>query len=345
MTAVFGLGLGATLDHYSHDPALNGIFSDVDVYPDLYNPNAVQQLLASRPEIAYYYDTFQLEAQLPDGRTFSTLFTGGDTRRITPTISAGRWFNTHANELVVSQYALHQLDLHIGEQVPLVFNQQSGQQVTITYTIVGTLYMTQRPLQAYAPPNSLTAHVVPDQYLRYTNYEATLRPGVSPQAFEQALQRATSDRIGVQVYDLTPQGGVEQGPLIMLFLSVALMLVAGVGILNAMVLSTRERYRELASLKAIGCTPRQVLGSVVNGAVALGILAVLIGIPLGLWLNTVVAQALSSSVGGPPNIQISTNWWGLALLIPATALVAALGAYLPARWAARVPAAEVLRYE
>jgi ABC-type lipoprotein release transport system permease subunit len=57
------------------------------------------------------------------------------------------------------------------------------------------------------------------------------------------------------------------------------------------------------------------------------------------------AQALSNSTGGPPNIQISINWWGLALLIPATALVAALGAYVPARWAARVPAAEVLRYE
>jgi len=35
----------------------------------------------------------------------------------------------------------------------------------------------------------------------------------------------------------------------------------------------------------------------------------------------------------------------MLLLIPATLLVAALGAYLPARWAARVPAAEVLRYE
>ncbi len=345
MTAVFGLGFGATLDKYAHDPAQNGIFSDLDVYASLYDPSAVQQLLASRPEIAYYYDTFGLQAQLSDGRTFSTLFTGGDTRRITPTISSGRWFNTHANELVVSQYALHQLDLHIGEQVPLVFTQQSGQQVTITYTIVGTLYITQHPLQAYAPLSSLTAHVVPDQYLTSTNYEVTLRPGVSPQAFDQALQRATSDRIGVNVYDLTPQGGVSQGPMIMLFLSIALTVVAGVGMLNAMALSTRERYRELASLKAIGCTPRQVLGSVVNGAVALGILAVLIGIPLGLWLNTVVAQALSSSVGGPPNIQISINWWGLALLIPATALVAALGAYMPARWAARVPAAEVLRYE
>lgn len=345
MTAVFGLGFGATLDRYSHDPALNGIFSDLDVYPSLYDPEAVPSLLASRPEVAYYYTTVGLTGQFADGDTLAVLFTGGDTRRITPTISSGRWFNTSANELVVSQYALQRLGLHLGEQVPLTFTLRDGQQVTASYTLVGTLSMTQRPLQAYAPLNSLPAGAMSAQLLANTNYEVTLHQGISPQAFGQALQKATDYRIGMNVYDLSVQGGVEQGPMIMLFLSIALMVVAGVGMLNAMVLSTRERYRELASLKAIGLTPIQVLGSVVNGAVALGILAVLIGIPLGLWLNTLVAQALSSSVGGPPNIQIAINWPGLALLVPITVLVAALGAYLPARWAARVPAAEVLRYE
>ncbi len=345
MTAVFGLGLGATLDRYSHDPALNGIFSDVDVYPSLYDPKAVPQLLTSRSEIAYSYTTAGLAAQLPGGNTLSVLFTGGDTRRIIPTISSGRWFNAGANELVVSEYALQHSGLRLGEQIPLVFNLSGGQQVTINYTIIGTLYMTQRPMQGYVPLSSLPASAVPAQLLVNTNYEITLRPGVSPQAFQQSLQIATSDRIGMNVYNLTPQGGVEQASSIMLFLSIALMLIAGVGILNAMLLSTRERFRELASLKAIGLTPRQVLISVINGAIALGILAVLIGIPLGLWLNNLVAQALSSSVGGPPNIQLSISWPGLALLIPITVLVAALGAYLPARWAARVPAAEVLRYE
>jgi ABC-type lipoprotein release transport system permease subunit len=39
------------------------------------------------------------------------------------------------------------------------------------------------------------------------------------------------------------------------------------------------------------------------------------------------------------------NWLDLALLVPATVAIAALGAYLPARWAARVAPADVLRYE
>jgi len=347
MTAVFGLGLGATLDHYSHDPALNGIFSDVDVNPSLYDPTAVQPLIASRPEIAYYYSSYDKAAQLPNGNTFDTNFVSGDTRRVAATVSTGRWFNAHANELVLGDSTLQDLGLHVGQQVPLAFDLGQGRQVTITYTVVGSLYATQKLDEGYAALSSLTAHAtIPSNgLLAATEYEVTLRPGVSPQAFAQRMQTFTTDRIGVKVYDLTPPGGVTQGPLIMAFLSIALMVVAGVGMLNAMLLSTRERYGELATLKTIGLTPRQVLRSVTDGAVALGTLAVLTGIPLGLWLSAVGVQALSSSLGGPPNLQMGINWPGLTLLVPATLLVAALGAYLPARWAARVPAAEVLRYE
>ena len=351
LTAVFGLGLGATLDKYAHDPALNGIFADVYVSPGFYDPVATQHLLSSRPEVAYYYSIYQSLGQLSDGRSLGVLFTGGDPRRVAATVSSGRWFNVHADELVVSQYALRQLNWQIGEQVPLVVNVRVGsqvtKQVTITYTVVGALYMTQHSLQAYAPIDSLSATgaITTDQILADTGYEVTLQSGVSPQTFEQHMDALTADRLGIKIYDLSLPEGIAQAPTIMLFLSIVLMLVGGVGILNAMALSIRERYRELASLKAVGLTPRQVLGSVINGAVALGILAVLIGIPLGLWLNTVLAQGISSSVGGPPNIEISINWLGLGLLLPATLCVGALGAYLPARWAARVPAAEVLRYE
>jgi len=347
MTAVFGLGFAATLEKYARDPALNGIFADVDIQPGLYDPRATQQLIASRPEIAYYYSSYDKAAQLPSGNTFDLIFTSGDTRRVVTQVSTGRWFNAHANELVLGDSTLQHLGLHVGQQVPLVFDLGQGRQVTITYTVVGSLYATQKRDEGYAPLSSFTAHAtIPiNGLLADTEYEVTLRPGVSPQAFTQRMQTITIDRIGVKVYDTTPPAGVAQGPLIMAFLSIALMVVAGVGMLNAMLLSTRERYGELATLKAIGLTPRQVLRSVTDGAATLGALAVLIGIPLGLWLSAMGAQALSSSLGGPPNLQMGINWPGLALLIPATLLVAALGAYLPARWAAQVPAAEILRYE
>jgi putative ABC transport system permease protein len=124
-----------------------------------------------------------------------------------------------------------------------------------------------------------------------------------------------------------------------------LMVIAGVSVLNAMLLSVRERFRELATFKAIGLTPGQLIRSVTDGAVALGLLALAVGIPLGWWLSSILVTALSNSFGGPSRLQIAVNWLGVVLLIPTTLLVAALGAYLPARRAARVPAGELLRDE
>lgn len=353
VTSVFGLGYAATLDTYNHDPALYGVFSDMYIYPGLYDSLATQQLVGSRPEIAYYYSSYEKEAQLPDGNAIGLIFTSGDMRRAAATISSGRWFNEHANELVLGSTTLQHLGLYVGERIPLSINLGSGinsgngQQVTMTYTVVGSLFATQQIDQGYAPLSSLTAHsMIPaNDLLTDTGYEVTLRPGISRQAFAQSMQALTSGRLGMNVYDTTAPAGITQGFDVMVFLSIPLMVVAGVSMLNAMTLSTRERYRELATLKAIGLTPRQLLGSIINGAVFMGALAILVGIPLGVWVSTVFAQALVSSVGGPSNLQVTVNWPGLALLIPATLLVAALGAYLPARWAALIPAAEVLRYE
>ena len=103
--------------------------------------------------------------------------------------------------------------------------------------------------------------------------------------------------------------------------------------------------RELATLKAIGLTPGQLLRSVTDGALALGMLALGISIPLGLILSTAGLSILIQQVGALPTVQIGINWLGIGLLIPVTLAIASLGAYLPALWAARVTPAQPLRYE
>ena len=348
VAALFSLSATATLQRYETDPALNGVFADIFVAHDLYDPLAMQQLIASRPEIAYYYATFQQAAALPDGaRTLAMLFTSGDPRRAAATLTTGRWFHGGADELVVSEGTLQDLNMRLGDQIPLVFTRDDGRQVTVPYTIVGTIYVTQRLDQAYAPLDSFVAQtgVSAATVADRTGYEVTLRPGISPQAFAQTLQDLTSDRIGVNLYTLNPPPGVAQGVSLVAYLSIGLLLIAGIGILNAMLLATRERYRELATLKAIGLTPRQMLRSVTDGALALGVLTLVIGIPLGLVLATAGLSVLIQQLGGLPSVQIGVNWLGVGLLVLVTLLVATLGAYLPARWAARVPVSEALRYE
>src|SRR5262249_59944457 len=107
----------------------------------------------------------------------------------------------------------------------------------------------------------------------------------------------------------------------------------------------RERYREIGILKAIGLTPSQMVRSVIDGAVALGAFALVLGIPLGLALTARGLEALVNSQGGLPHFAMGVNWLSLALLVPGTLLLAALGAYLPAVWVAREPVTVALQYE
>jgi putative ABC transport system permease protein len=348
MTAVFALGATATIDRYGHDLALTGVFADVFIRPDLYDAQATAQLIASRPEIAYYYVSLEKVGVLGDRPgQLDMIFTQGDTRRAAANLTSGRWYNSSAAEIVLGDQAMQHYQLHLGDGLPLTITLKSGQQVTVTYTIVGTLFATQRTYEGYAPLSAVATQpgVRAADLLVNLGYEVTLRPGVSANAFAQTMQQVTADRIAVSVYSLNPPAQVTEAVGIMLILGIVLMIIAGVGILNAMLLSTRERYRELGTLKAIGLTPGQMLRSVLDGAIVLGALALVIGIPLGLIATARGLQALVDSLGGLPHFTMGINWLALALLVPVTLLVAALGAYLPARWAARVPVAEVLRYE
>jgi putative ABC transport system permease protein len=54
------------------------------------------------------------------------------------------------------------------------------------------------------------------------------------------------------------------------------------GVFNTVLLETRQRAREMAVLKAIGMAPRQVVALVVASVVPIGIVAGLLGVPIGL---------------------------------------------------------------
>jgi putative ABC transport system permease protein len=72
------------------------------------------------------------------------------------------------------------------------------------------------------------------------------------------------------------------------------LLVAGVGIMNIMIVSLMERTREIGILKAVGARSRTVLGIFLSEALIIGLLGGIIGIVAG-W---VIALVFSGSVSG-----------------------------------------------
>ena len=347
LTSVVGLGLVATIHTYVSNPGLQGIFADLSVSPGLYDGQATRQLATSRPEVASSYAVYAASGQLPDGiHTLNTLLTTGDTSRIQRTLSSGRWYHDGAHELTLTTATANKLDVRLGDRLPLIFTTASGQKAPITYTVVGLLPIAFAQNMAFAPLASYTAAVnVPEsKLLAGTQYYLTLRPGESAAALAQTLSAQTDERIDVSVLSATPPASITQLQAVMAALSAILMLIAGVSVLNAMLLSTRERFREFGVMKAIGATPRQTLAAVITSAGALALLAVVVGIPLGLWLANAGLNTIARSMG-IVDVAVGVNWPALALLAPVTLLVAALGAYLPARGVARISVGDALRYE
>ena len=75
------------------------------------------------------------------------------------------------------------------------------------------------------------------------------------------------------------------------------LLVAGIGIMNIMIVSLIERTREIGILKALGMKSRTVLLIFLGESVIIGLIGAVIGIALGWGLANVVAIIFSG--GGP----------------------------------------------
>jgi hypothetical protein len=117
--------------------------------------------------------------------------------------------------------------------------------------------------------------------------------------------------------------------------------VAGLGL--ALVASVRRRRRDLALLKTLGFTRRQLATTVAWQSTVVAIVGLVIGVPLGIavgrWLWIVFARELSAVPD--PVIPAAS----VLLAAVAALALANLVAALPGRSAARTPAALLLRAE
>ncbi|MFJ6659602.1 ABC transporter permease [Streptomyces sp. NPDC091377] len=130
-------------------------------------------------------------------------------------------------------------------------------------------------------------------------------------------------------------------------LTLLLVAVAGLGVLNTVVLDTRDRVHDLGVLKALGMTPRQTVGMVLTSVALVGLVAGAAGVPLGLALHRFVAPMMGDAVGMDlPDSFIDVHSAPvLALLALGGLVIAVAGALAPAGWAARTDAARALRTE
>ena len=123
--------------------------------------------------------------------------------------------------------------------------------------------------------------------------------------------------------------------LVALAIGLITMLGAAVGLMNSMLVSVKERTREIGTRRALGAKARAIARQFLGEALLIGLLGSAAGILLGLLLGNLVALALD---GG-----FSIPWGWIAAAVLLASAVSLASGLLPARRAARLDPIEALR--
>lgn len=201
----------------------------------------------------------------------------------------------------------------------------------------GTITMDRATYEAYWPDTQADA------------FGVFVDPGTDLEQVSQRLQQhfrgryplyiLTRSKFKERVLEL-----VEQPFAVTYALEVIAILVALLGVTNALYASILERTRELGVLRAVGATQRQVRRIVLTEGGIMGLVGGLCGLVAGILLSLILIFVINRQVfGWTLQLTLPVPFMGLAALLLVVATV--LASVQPARRAARVHLTEAVQYE
>ena len=174
-------------------------------------------------------------------------------------------------------------------------------------------------------------------------------PGVDPATLAETVRRARPNLVVLTgaaarrsepdpAAEATEEAGTLLGLMAGISGFVTVFLVAG-----TFALSVVQRRREIALLRLVGATPRQVRRMVTIEAAALGVAATLAGLTLATPTGYLLLALLRSVDVGPARLTLTPNPIALAVAAGIGMVVALLGVRVAARRTKRIRPVEALR--
>jgi predicted lysophospholipase L1 biosynthesis ABC-type transport system permease subunit len=350
---VFNASLGGLASH----PARYGWNWDLVIQAEAsynsFKPGVMEKLLANEPAVAGWSE-FGF-AQLPvDGQVVPVLGLRRETGAVEPPTTSGRALSG-PGQIELGPVTLRQLGKKVGDRIRIGVAPYQR-----TVVITGTVTMPSFGVGAADHPSLGRGGMLGEDTLLAAEGQVNGRPGVSgsllvrPSAVAIDLAPGTTagqrarlvQRIVSADPDGTPGGTyelrrVQASAVVNTEQMGGQPLALGAGLAAAAVLSlaltvlslVRRRRRELALLKTIGMTRRQ-LRAVVAWQVTLTLLiAVVIGGPLGVVGGRLAWRAFAGALGVVPIVEVplAVLILGLGALVLAGNLLAALPAAVAAR--------------
>jgi putative ABC transport system permease protein len=339
VSLVFSFELNAALNTYLRDPSLAGIVYQAVVSRGAISDNSARRILAQAPGVEAWFAHVIVKAKTTDGKSFRVRAEEGDLTCFPFKLEEGRLINTEAEgEAMIGMGLQTWLGVKVGDTLRVTLNDR---RTPAEWKIVG-IYREPTDLGQMATISLSSLRSV-DHTTEPDSYYLRLSPGADLDLLRAHIKSRAGDALGLAVVN-TELSSLYQFRLTMVALSVALAAIALISVFNSAVLNMRERMSEVGTFKTLGMTPAQVVEMVLVSGGTLGLLAGVLGVPLGVWLVQFALTTLSKSYGQGA-IDVRPDW--VALMVPAlvAVLVGLVGSAVPARWAARLNVVEVLQYE
>jgi len=310
--------------------------------------------LNTQPGTAHYVPEYNGPVQVSGiSQAVNAQVYNGDASWIGAGVIAGHWYDA-PGEVDVNTEFLTQSGLSVGDTVsvtigaitrgPLTANAPPPHITHATVKIAGEVFIPSSEARMIAGPGTLPGIATA---ANLDSYYVGLKPGTSVAGYVEGL----NSRLGTNSiwYAAGPHGGnfySIAGTLIGL-LALMVAVAAGLGVLNTVLMTTRDKVHDMGIFKALGMRPGQTLTMVVCQVIPPAVIAGAIAAPAAVLLTTATIKAMAGTAhtGVPGSFTDVFPASRLALLALAALLIAIVGALLPATWAARSRPATALRAE
>jgi len=261
----------------------------------------------------------------PAATLFATNLSAGD--RVTVTRKGGTTFNLTVVGVLSENASVNPLS---GFGTQPRFYVSTGAYDTVVES--PTQGVTQRvyPQVTVVAEDPTQTQAVKDRANEYLDSDASDARQLAPESY--AVNARTNDDIVERIRNV-----VNRLTQFVTGIAVISLIVGAIGIANIMLVSVRERTKQIGIMKAVGATNRDVLQLFLVESVLLGLLGTLIGVPLG------AAGGLVATVYADLPLTLPLIWVGIAIVIGV--LVGIFAGVYPAWSATRVDPIEALRYE
>ena len=273
-------------------------------------------------------------------------------------VKAGRNLTSNDEDnILIGKGLADAMNVKVGDRITLVGRSQHEQMRQRTMTIIGifdlgmadierqTVYLSLGEAQALYDLGGQTTEVA--IFLKRLGQESAVINSIKP-----SLPGYEIESFEANYPDLASAINTKGG--VMNIFSVVIIVIAGVGILNLLLMAVYERTREIGMLGAMGFKPRQISLLFILEGTMIGLVGVAVGIVFGLAINGALMKvgldfssySTVTSYMALIKDRIYPTWGVEKLLMRASmvAIISALAAVLAAIEAGRREPAEALHF-